>query len=248
MQNFRRERPTTFLDLPAEIRVEIYELLLVQPWRRLPNDVDFDVYPHVLCVCRQIHAEAAAVFYGRNEMRLLFYGIDHVSLHWRRSDSPAQFFRVGTLYLGLVKRLELVAFPEEEQIRGEINFAKPFHRLLAKSDGMQGLECLTIICAGLDVTKAQISARSESSTLFSFRDMIVDCLSQVARTTHLTALILMPGRASKISNSDDSAMRLVVPEKVKLAPREVLLDLEEEVRLLQIKLLQRTKVALQPKP
>lgn len=35
-----------------------------------------------------------------------------------------------------------------------------------------------------------------------------------------------------MSNSSDSTMRLVVPEKVKLAPGEVLLDLEEEVRLL----------------
>lgn len=30
MQHFRRERPITFLDLPAEVRIEIYDLLLVE--------------------------------------------------------------------------------------------------------------------------------------------------------------------------------------------------------------------------
>jgi hypothetical protein len=113
---------------------------------------------------------------------------------------------------------------------------------------MQGLECLTITCCGTDVTKAQTSAHSEISRLFSFRDMVVNFLSQVAQTTHLIALIQMPWRTSVISNSNDSTMRLMVSEKVKLAPGEVLLDLEEEIRILQIKLLQRTKVALQPKP
>jgi hypothetical protein len=74
MQYFQRERPTTFLDFPAEIRIDIYDLLLVQrpavSFRgRLLNDtVKFNVYPHILRVCRQIHEEAASVFYGRNEM------------------------------------------------------------------------------------------------------------------------------------------------------------------------------------
>src|ERR1700722_3376414 len=84
MQYFQRERPTTFLDLPVEIRIDIYDLLLVQRRAvsfhgRLLNDtVKFNVYPHVLRVCRQIHEEAASVFYGRNEMRLLLYGIHGV--------------------------------------------------------------------------------------------------------------------------------------------------------------------------
>ena len=96
MQHFRRERPTTFLDLPAEIRIEIYNLLLVErqtvriPERLRNNGVDFNVYPHVLRVCKQIHAEAAPAFYGRNEMRLLFYGGD---------DIPHQRCRSGFLSL-----------------------------------------------------------------------------------------------------------------------------------------------------
>jgi hypothetical protein len=175
MQYFQRERPTTFLDLPAEIRIDIYDLLLVQRpavsfrGRLLDDTVKFNVYPHVLRVCRQIHEEAASVFYGRNEMRLLLYGIHGVPYQRWRSGSLSRLFEVGTLYLRLVKRLELVAFPEKEQILGEINIAKPLHGLLAKGDGMQGLECLTITCCGTDVTKAQTSVfpRIESTRIES---------------------------------------------------------------------------------
>jgi hypothetical protein len=183
--------------------------------------VDFNVYPHVLRVCKQIHAEAASVFYGRNEMRLLFYGGDDVP-HQRCRSGFLSLSRVGSLYLRLVRRLELIIFAEREQILGEINITNPVHRLLAEGNGMQGLECLTIVCYGTNLSKAQISARSKLRPL-SFRDMVVDCLSQIARTTHLTALIQIPWEMW--NNSSDSTMRLIVPEKVKLAPGEVLLDL-----------------------
>ena len=58
MQQFRRERPTTFLDLPAEIRVEIYDLSLVErqtvriPERLLSNAVDFNIHPSCVFVSK----------------------------------------------------------------------------------------------------------------------------------------------------------------------------------------------------
>ena len=56
MQHFRRERPITFLDLPAEVRIEIYDLLLVErqtvriPERLLSNAVDFNIHPSCVFV------------------------------------------------------------------------------------------------------------------------------------------------------------------------------------------------------
>jgi hypothetical protein len=104
MQQFRRERPTTFLDLPAEIRIEIYNLLLVERQTvRIPGRL-LNLYPPVLRVCKQIHAEAAPILYGRNKMRLALYGGDGVPRQWSRSG----FLLLGTRYLRLVRRLELV--------------------------------------------------------------------------------------------------------------------------------------------
>ncbi|KAA8568936.1 hypothetical protein EYC84_007912 [Monilinia fructicola] len=62
--------PLTFLDLPGEIRNQIYYLLLVIP--RLPSsrvyllDRDPPIYPQILSVCRKVHDEAEQILYGSN--------------------------------------------------------------------------------------------------------------------------------------------------------------------------------------
>ncbi|KUJ10040.1 uncharacterized protein LY89DRAFT_675538 [Mollisia scopiformis] len=61
----------TFLDkLPSEIRLHIYELLLVNPIVGTRNSVGYysslEPSPNILGACRQIYNEAAPVLYGKN--------------------------------------------------------------------------------------------------------------------------------------------------------------------------------------
>jgi hypothetical protein len=58
-----------FMDLPGEIRNEVYARLLVLPYDSHPpmaySDSD-KVYPQILAVCRKVHAEALPLLYGSN--------------------------------------------------------------------------------------------------------------------------------------------------------------------------------------
>lgn len=58
----------TFLDLPGEIRNQIYILLLILPPPSLtdPLSTTASVHPSILQSCRQVHKEAKEVFYGSN--------------------------------------------------------------------------------------------------------------------------------------------------------------------------------------
>lgn len=60
--------PLTFLDLPGEIRNQIYHLLLIVPSISTPRPLGSDppVYPQILSVCRKVHDEAEQILYGRN--------------------------------------------------------------------------------------------------------------------------------------------------------------------------------------
>lgn len=63
-----------FLDLPSEIRIRIYELVLLLPDRLVDLDPTNTrlVLPRLQCfrACKQMHAEAADVFYGDQTFRL----------------------------------------------------------------------------------------------------------------------------------------------------------------------------------
>ncbi|KAF4552743.1 Hypothetical protein D9617_9g025330 [Elsinoe fawcettii] len=66
--------PFPFLDLPMELRLRIYELALLVPDRLI--DLDPTNYRRIaprlrlFQVCKQVHEEAARVFYGLQTMRL----------------------------------------------------------------------------------------------------------------------------------------------------------------------------------
>jgi hypothetical protein len=57
----------TLLDLPGEIRNQIYHELLVLPWLSTSKSLhDYIIYPEILQICRKIHEEAKQILYGCN--------------------------------------------------------------------------------------------------------------------------------------------------------------------------------------
>lgn len=58
---------TSFLDLPGEIRNQIYTSLLILPSISQPRPLgDPPLYPQILSTCRKIHLEASQILYGSN--------------------------------------------------------------------------------------------------------------------------------------------------------------------------------------
>lgn len=59
--------PLSFLDLPGEIRNQIYkELLLLLPFSTPRILGGPTIYPQILAVCRKVHEEAKQILYGCN--------------------------------------------------------------------------------------------------------------------------------------------------------------------------------------
>jgi hypothetical protein len=57
----------SFLDLPGEIRNQIYHQLLIIPTLSAPRRLQKPhIYPAILCVCRKIYAEGKQILYGSN--------------------------------------------------------------------------------------------------------------------------------------------------------------------------------------
>jgi hypothetical protein len=57
----------SFLDLPGEIRNQIYLQLLVLPAISLPRKLgDGPIYPQILKTCHKVYEEAKQILYGRN--------------------------------------------------------------------------------------------------------------------------------------------------------------------------------------
>ena len=70
-----------FLDLPAELRNDIYHRLLIAE----PNSVTGRTtgHPEILRTCKQIHAKATAYFYGNSKFNAIlkhYHDIDELSM------------------------------------------------------------------------------------------------------------------------------------------------------------------------
>lgn len=101
------DQPVCFFDLPAEIRLRIYELVLVQPG----NTVDLDpanyrhIRPRLWCfmVCRQMHEEAYRVFYGSPQQPLRLYPVHGRFFHTKKP----LLTRLSPQYRRVVNTVEL---------------------------------------------------------------------------------------------------------------------------------------------
>ncbi|KAL9081235.1 MAG: hypothetical protein Q9157_000210 [Trypethelium eluteriae] len=97
-----------FFDLPSELRVRVYELLLL-----IPDTIDLDsnnfrrITPrlNIFLVCKRMHEEAFRIFYGRHTFRL--FSLSQRFFHAKRP----LFSRLPQRYRAAVTKLELRVGP-----------------------------------------------------------------------------------------------------------------------------------------
>ncbi|CAD6443819.1 602d6cc0-8749-4fa7-bea4-1f3f3be19054 [Sclerotinia trifoliorum] len=99
----------TFLDLPGEIRNQIYHILLVIRPISIPRPLFTDppICPQILSVCRKVHDEAEQILYGCNVFIAhanLLTGLPRLRWHYDPISSPRVISIIKKYYI--VVRLE----------------------------------------------------------------------------------------------------------------------------------------------
>lgn len=100
-----------FFELPAEIRLRVYEILLVSPGRTLDLDpVNYRlIRPRLTCflVCRQMHEEAYPLFYGSHTQPMRIFPTHGRFFHTKKP----LLARLGPKYRAAVNTMELTMGP-----------------------------------------------------------------------------------------------------------------------------------------
>ncbi len=120
----------TFLDLPGEIRNQIYCQLLVVPPLSVPRLLgDPPIYPQILSVCRKIHEEARQILYSCNTF------LAHPNL---LSDLPRL-----RLYYDTISSPILISLIQRYHIRVRLD-CDPNFSMIKATNAFSGVEELTI--------------------------------------------------------------------------------------------------------
>jgi len=100
-----------FFDLPAEIRLRVYELVLVQPGKAVDLEPENyrNVRPRLTCflVCHRMHYEAYPIFYGSPQQPMRLYPMSARFWHTKKP----LLARIGPTYRSAVHTLDLTLGP-----------------------------------------------------------------------------------------------------------------------------------------
>jgi hypothetical protein len=151
LENIHIMTKLTFLDLPGEIRNQIYRLLLIIPDISTPRPLgDPRLYPRILRVCHKVNEEAKQILYGSNVFLAhpnLLTGLPRLRL-----------------YYDTIRSVPLIALIRRFHIRVRLDCDPNFSAAAAK-DAFSGVEELT-----MEVFQAQFGS-SDYRVLELFQDV-----------------------------------------------------------------------------
>jgi len=149
----------TFLDLPGEIRNQIYDHLLVIPSHSTPRRLgDPPIYPQILLTNRAIHEEAQQILYGSNTFLArpnLLSGLPRLRLYYPIISSPALISLMRKYHIRIrldcdpnfkaIKAKE--AFTGMDELTIEVfqaQFGSSDHKVLRLFEGIRGVKNVRI--------------------------------------------------------------------------------------------------------
>jgi hypothetical protein len=205
--------PLCFLNLPPEIRSNIYDLLLVAPNGIMTcSHKDFKPHPQVLRVCQQIHKEASLILYGKNQFHLVVQNLRviHSGRHgWTNC---------GARNINGIRKLNIDSYPapslwdpfyDEQAMAAGIGVGPPALNFINLASQMGSLESLTLRCW----VKRSSDRRSGA------RDMAISCMMEIAQKTRLKTLVEVAPQDMSSPGHDSCTMRLMSPEGFRLLPQ-----------------------------
>jgi hypothetical protein len=147
--------PLTFLDLPGEIRNQIYLYLLILPSLSAPRLLgDPPIYPSILSVCHAVHSEAIRILYGTNTFLAhpnLLADLPRLRLYYDTISSPSLISLICRFHIRV--RLDCdpnfsaekaaESFSGVEELTIEVfqaQFGSSDHRVLRLFEGVRGVE------------------------------------------------------------------------------------------------------------
>ncbi|TVY51887.1 hypothetical protein LCER1_G006602 [Lachnellula cervina] len=147
--------PLTFLDLPGEIRNQIYRQLLLVPSLSIPRLLgDPPIYPSILSTCHKIHSEALPILYGSNTFLAhpnLLTGLPRLRLYYSTISSPSLISQIRRFHIRV--RLDndpnFSAQKAQESFNGveeltievfQAQFGSSDYKVLKLFEGVRGVE------------------------------------------------------------------------------------------------------------
>jgi hypothetical protein len=205
--------PLCLLNLPPEIRSNIYDLLLVAPNGIMTcSHKDFIPHPQILRVCRQIHTEASPILYGKNQFHLVVQNLRviHSGRHgWTNC---------GAKNINSIRRLNIDSYPapslwdpfyDEQVMAAGIGVEPRVLNFINLATHMGSLESLTLRC-----WVKRFSGRHSGA-----RDMAISYMMEIAQKTRLKTLVEVPPQDISSPGHDSCTMRLMSSEGFRLLPQ-----------------------------